>query len=96
MLPRLLTKWGSLHGQDPIEWAKQYIEELNKKEEEDKRKILVQYSPAKLIEKDLQKSFNGGYLFPQQIYHQLVYIKSARKFQINIISPLILTLYFPD
>ena len=60
-----------LNGQDPIEWAKQYIEELNLKDKEDKRKIMVQYSPTKLIAKNEQNSFNGGYLFLQQIYHQL-------------------------
>lgn len=60
-----------LDGQDPIEWAKQYIAELNKKDKEDKRKIMVQYSPTKLIEKDERRSFNGGYLFLQQIYHDL-------------------------
>lgn len=60
-----------LDGQDPIEWAKQYIEELNKKDKEEKRKIMVQYSPTKLIRKDEQRCFNGGYLFLQQIYHDL-------------------------
>ena len=60
-----------LNGQDPIEWAKKYIEELNKKEKEEKRDVLVKYSPSKVIAKDEQRSFNGGYLFLQQIYHQL-------------------------
>ena len=60
-----------LNGQDPIEWAKEYIEELNKKEKEEKREILVRYSPSKLITKDEQRSFNGGYLFLQKIYHEL-------------------------
>lgn len=60
-----------LNGQDPIEWAKKYIEELNKKEKEEKREVLVKYSPLKLINKDEQRSFNGGYLFLQKIYHEL-------------------------
>jgi len=60
-----------LNGQDPIEWAKKYIDELNKKEQEDKRKIIVQYSPSKIIDKDQQLSFNGGYLFLQKIYYEL-------------------------
>ena len=60
-----------LNGQDPIEWAKKYIEELNKKEKEDKREILVKHSPSKLIARDEQRSFNGGYLFLQKIYHDL-------------------------
>ncbi|WP_265447400.1 IS1634 family transposase [Acetivibrio straminisolvens] len=60
-----------LNGQDPIEWAKRYIEELNKKEKEEKREVLVKYSPTKLINKNEQRSFNGGYLFLQKIYHEL-------------------------
>lgn len=60
-----------LNGQDPIEWAKKYIEELNKKEKEDKRDIIVKYSPVKVIEKDENRLFNGGYLFIQQIYYAL-------------------------
>ena len=60
-----------LNGQDPIEWAKKYIEELNKKEKEEKREVLVKYSPSKLIPKGEQRSYNGGYLFLQKIYHEL-------------------------
>ncbi len=60
-----------LNGQDPIEWAKKYIEELNKKEEDENREIIVKYSPSKVIVKGEQRSFNGGYLFLQQIYHEL-------------------------
>jgi transposase len=60
-----------LNGQDPIEWAKKYVEELNIKEKEDKREVLVKYSPAKQINKDEQSSFNGGYLFLQKIYYGL-------------------------
>jgi hypothetical protein len=60
-----------LGGQDPYEWAKEYIAELNKLDKENKRKVLVPYSPNKLIPKGEQRSFNGGYLFLQKIYHQL-------------------------
>lgn len=60
-----------LNGQDPYEWAKKYISELNEKEKEENSKIMVQYSPTKLIEKEKQRSFNGGYLFLQKIYHEL-------------------------
>lgn len=60
-----------LNGQDSIEWAKKYIEELNKKEEDENREIIVKYSPSKVIVKGEQRSFNGGYLFLQQIYHEL-------------------------
>lgn len=60
-----------LNGQDPYEWAKSYIEELNEREKEDNSKVMVQYSPTKLIAKDKQLSFNGGYLFLQKVYHDL-------------------------
>ncbi len=61
----------NLNGQDPVEWAKKYIEELNKNEKEEKREVLVKYSPSKPINKDEQRSFNGGYLFLQKVYHEL-------------------------
>ena len=60
-----------LNGQEPIEWAKSHIEELNKKEKEQTREIIVKYSPSKVISKNQQRFFNGGYLFLQQIYHEL-------------------------
>ncbi len=88
-----------LDGQDPIEWAKQYIAELNKKDKEDNRKIMVQYSPTKLIEKEEQRCFNGGYLFLQQIYHDLQLhkicsqISDKYKFSFNLNSILSRLLY---
>ena len=60
-----------LNGEDPYEWAKKYIAELNKKEKEQTRDVIVKYSQSKRIEKEVKRSFNGGYLFLQQIYHQL-------------------------
>jgi len=60
-----------LNGQDPIEWAKNYIDELNQKEKEEKRDVLIKYNQSKVIEKDVQRSLNGGYLFLQQLYHHL-------------------------
>ena len=60
-----------LNGQDPKEWAKKYIEQLNREEKEETREVIVKYSPKKLINKGEQHCFNGGYLFLQQIYHEL-------------------------
>jgi transposase len=60
-----------LNGADPYEWANKYIAELNRKEKENNREVMVKYSPSKLIQKDEQRSFNGGYLFLQQLYHGL-------------------------
>lgn len=50
----------TLEGKDPIEWAQKYVNELNQKEKEEKREVLVKYSPAKQISKDDQHFFNGG------------------------------------
>ena len=60
-----------LNGDDPIEWAKKYIESLNIAEKENNRKVAVDYYPNVVITKDVQRSYNGGYLFLQKIYHDL-------------------------
>lgn len=60
-----------LGGQDPYEWAKAYIAELNEKEKENNLEIIARYSSSKLIKKDIQRSYNGGYLFLQDIYYGL-------------------------
>lgn len=60
-----------LNGADPYEWAKEYIKKLNKEEKEQSRKILVPFEQSKIISKDEKRSFNGGYLFLQKIYHEL-------------------------
>lgn len=60
-----------LNGADPYEWAKEYIKKLNEEEKEHSRKILVPFEQSKIISKGEQRSFNGGYLFLQKIYHEL-------------------------
>lgn len=60
-----------LNGADPYEWAKEYIRQLNEQEKEQTRKILVPFEQSKIIQKKQQRSFNGGYLFLQKIYHEL-------------------------
>jgi len=60
-----------LHGQDPYEWAKNCIQQLNEQEKWKQRTVLIPFSQTKQIEKDQQFSFNGGYLFLQQIYYHL-------------------------
>jgi len=65
----LKTKLGD---KDPYEWASEYVLELNRKEKEGQEPdVIAKYSPHKRIEKDVRRSFNGGYLFLQQIYHKL-------------------------
>lgn len=60
-----------LHGQDPYEWAKAYVAELNRQEKETNRQVLIPRAQSRLIPKGQQNSFNGGYLFLQSLYHQL-------------------------
>lgn len=68
-----------LNGQDPYVWAKNYIEELNKKEKEENRQVIIKFRQSKLINKGEQQSFNGGYLFLQQLYHNLKLHKICSK-----------------
>ncbi len=88
-----------LNGKDPIEWAKEYIEELNKKEDKQNRDVLIKYSQSKLIDRNIQRSFNGGYLFLQQLYHTLGLdkvcdnISSKYKFEFNLDSILSRLIY---
>lgn len=58
-------------GKDPYEWAKEYAEELTQKEKDSTQEITVRLKPAALIEKDVQQSYDIGYLFLQKIYHEL-------------------------
>ena len=68
-----------LNGADPYQWAKDYVDKLNKKEQEKRRQVLVKLQQSKLIDKNKKQSFNGGYLFLQQLYHQLKLDQICRK-----------------
>ena len=57
-----------LKGKDPNEWAEEYVAQLNKFEKEGKEPdVITKHSPSKLIDSNTQRSFNGGYLFLQDI-----------------------------
>lgn len=58
-------------GKDPYVWAQEYVDELNRKEYEERKSIIVSYSPSRLLKTGEQKSFNCGYLFLQSVYYQL-------------------------
>lgn len=61
-----------LGDKDPYEWAEEYVTNLNRLEREGKEPAIIKkYSPSKLIEKDLKRTFSGGYLFLQKIYYEL-------------------------
>lgn len=75
---KIIEKLGNLeevtkkaNGQDPIEWAKKYIQILNEKEKNESLVIIAKFSPSTQIPKDIQNSYNGGYLFLQDIYYSL-------------------------
>lgn len=59
------------NGQQPLEWAKNYVKKLNQKEKEDNLDIIIKKSTSKLIPKNQQNLFNGGYLFLEKIYYEL-------------------------
>ena len=56
---------------DPVAWAKDYIDELNRREKEEQLAVTVKFLPNEQIQKDEQQLFEGGYLFLQKIYHEL-------------------------
>ncbi|MEG1059861.1 MAG: transposase, partial [Clostridia bacterium] len=60
-----------LGSEDPIKWAKNYVENLNKEEKAGTMNVIVKYSQTKQIEKDSQNSYNCGYLFLEKIYYDL-------------------------
>lgn len=60
-----------LNGADPYEWAKRYIDELNQKEKDQQREVIIKYKQSKLLPMNKQRLFNGGYLFLQQLYYFL-------------------------
>lgn len=57
--------------QDPYEWAKEYAKKLTQRDKEQSKEITVKLKPVKLVEKDVQQSYDVGYLFLQKIYYEL-------------------------
>lgn len=58
-------------GKDPYVWAQDYVNDLNRKEYDEQKSVMVSYSPTKLLKKGEQKAYNCGYLFLQDIYYSL-------------------------
>ena len=75
---------------DTVAWAKEYIQQLNELEKEQKREIVIHFKQSKPIPMDKQLQFSGGYLFLQSLYHQLGLpaicqdISSRYKFKFNL------------
>lgn len=70
-LGTLVQLKAKLNNQDPFEWAKKYVEDLNKKEKDDNLEVIIKKSTSKLIVKNQQVTFNSGYLFLEKIYYEL-------------------------
>ena len=93
-------------GKDPYVWAQEYVNELNRREYEENKEVLVSCSPSRILKKGEQKLFNCGYLFLQKIYYQMGVDKICRdissrhsfEYDLNdVLSKLIYTrLLFPS
>ena len=59
------------NGEDPVIWAKKYVDNLNKQENENSRKVIIEKHQNIQIPKDTQNVFNCGYLFLEKIYYDL-------------------------
>ena len=57
--------------EDPLVWLNNYVKKLNEKSKEDSLPVIIQKNPNKIIDKNVQVSFNVGYLFLQDIYYKL-------------------------
>lgn len=56
---------------DAWAWAKAQVELENTHEKENRRKVTVSYCPDKVIDKDVQRSFNLGYIVLNKIFYEL-------------------------
>ena len=65
--------------EEPLVWLKNYVQELNKKEKENRMPVIIKKDPSKVIDKNVQSSFNVGYLFLQDIYYKLKLNKICNK-----------------
>lgn len=57
--------------EDPIKWLKNYVKNLNQKQKDNNVSVIIEKNTSKLIDKNIQVSFNIGYFFLQDIYYKL-------------------------
>ena len=57
--------------ENTIEAVKAYVKELTRADKEQSRDVVVKLSQGKMLKKDEQRCYNGGYLFLQKVYHEL-------------------------
>lgn len=56
---------------EPLDWAKEYAAKRTAEEKVHKQDIVMRYSSSALIDKNVRRSCNAGYLFLQDIYYSL-------------------------
>ena len=56
---------------EPLEWAKEYAAKRTAEEKNAKQDVIMRYSSSALIDKNIRRSCNAGYLFLQDIYYSL-------------------------
>lgn len=64
-----------------IAWGKKIAKKMTEEEKRDKDIVLISLSQSKLLEPMKQTSYNGGYLFLQDIFHSLKLDKICRNIQ---------------
>ena len=67
-LDELKQRFGEV---EPITKAKDYVKKLTLDEKNERKNILIQYSPVTLIDKNIRRSCNIGYLFLRDIYYSI-------------------------
>lgn len=63
---------------DPLDWAKDYAAKRTAEENSHKQDVILRYSSSALIDKNVRRSCNVGYLFLQEIYYSLGLDKICR------------------
>lgn len=82
-LDEVRTKAG---GEDPYVWAQNYVNELNRKEYEEQKSVIISYSPTKLIKKEMQNLLTVDICFCKVYTTALDLIRYAKKSHPGILS----------
>ena len=67
--------------ENTLEAVKKYIKELTAADKELRRDVTIKLSQDKIISKNEQRCYNGGYLFLQKVYHELSLDKICKKIE---------------
>lgn len=67
--------------ENTMDAVKAYIAELTRADKELRRDVVVKFSQSALICKGEQRSYNGGYLFLQKVYHELGLDRICKKIE---------------